>query len=275
MTNLPTQPGIYDLSPDDYHASPGVSKSGLWTLYTRTPYHFKYQSQAETNTQRFGSAAHTAVLEPELFSSRFMRGPSDRRGNKWTSALVDAGATGRSLLTESEYDDAQRLRDALHKNPLVQRLTAGSPQVEKSGFWIDPATGELCRCRPDLYNPDLRIMVDLKSTADASARDWVKRVADYGFHVQEAFYRDGWEQAGGGAVEGFVFLTVENKAPFAHAVYEMDLPSVAEGAAIARKALEMYRACRLADQWPGYAPDVQELSLPRWAFREIKGGDAA
>jgi hypothetical protein len=270
LSNLPTTPGIYDLPADDYHAGPGISKSGLWTLYNRTPYHYKYEVRAETSSQRFGTAAHTAVLEPELFTARFVRGPVDRRGNKWTDACKAAVDTGRQCLTESEYDDAQRLRDALHRNPLIQRLTAGQPAVEKSGYWIDPQTEELCRCRPDLYNPDLRIMGDLKSTTDASAREWVKRVADYGFHVQEAFYRAGWEFAGGGDVEGFVFITVEKSAPFAHAVYELDLPSVAEGAAVARKALEMYRACRLADQWPGYAADVQELALPRWAYKEMR-----
>lgn len=274
-SNLPTAPGTYDGIPADaYHASPGISKSGLWTLYNRTPYHYRHAPQVETNAQRFGSAAHTAVLEPELFTARYTRGPDDRRGNKWTAAQAEAASTGRECLTSGDYDDALRLRDALHKNPLVQRLVKDA-RIEASGYWIDPETGELCRCRPDLYNPGLRIMADLKSTTDASASEWVKRVADYGFHVQEAFYRNGWEIAGGGAVEGFVFITVENKAPFAHAVYELDLPSVAEGAAVARKALEVYRACRLADQWPGYAADVQALSLPRWAFREIKDGEAA
>lgn len=268
--NLPISPGIYDdLPPDAYHASPGISKSGLWTLYKRTPFHYRYGSPGETTSQQFGTAAHTAVLEPDLFTSRFQRGPDDRRGNKWTTAQAEASAIGRTLLTSGDYDEALRLRDALHRNPLVQRLTAGA-RIEASAYWIDPATGELCRSRPDLYNPGLRIMADLKSTTDASPQEWVRRVADYGFHVQEAFYRDGWEQAGGGPVEGFVFITVERAAPYAHAVYELDLPSVAEGAAVARKALEMYRACRLADQWPAYATDVQAMSLPRWAFREIK-----
>jgi len=282
------QPGTYDMPAEAYHAGPGASKSMLWKLHSRSPFHARFQTRQETSPQRFGSAAHTAVLEPEKFEPAYERGPDDRRGNKWKDAEVAAATAGRILLTSGDYDDAMRLRDALHRNPLVRKLTANA-LAERSGYWIDPATGELCRCRPDLYNPGMSVIADLKSTTDASPNAWRKRVADYGFHAQEPWYSRGWAAAGGGDVDAFLFITVERDAPYAHAIYELTPSAVAEGEAIMNAALERYAECRkreaelreryasksnspdfevfMHEAWPAFGDDVLELDLARWDYK--------
>ncbi len=215
----PIKPGIYRIDEQDYHASAGASKSTLWKLINRSPFHARYHKGKETDAQKFGTAAHTAVLEPGLFENRFYRGPEDRRGNKWGAAQQIAAESGRIALTEKDYDGALRLRDAMQKNEIVRRLTDGTPSIEQSAYWIDEETGELCRCRPDIYNHDMNVMADLKATTDAKAAVWWRRVKQFGYYVQDAFYRDGWEKAGGGKVDGFVFIVAETDAPHAAAVY--------------------------------------------------------
>lgn len=286
------QPGIHQLDNAAYHASEGVSKTGLFTLYKRTPYHFRFGAQDETEGQKFGNAAHTAVLEPNLFEPRYTRGPEDRRGNKWTAACEIATASGRICLTQDDYDDALRLRDALHRDADVRKLTAGAPAIEQSAYWIDAETQELVRCRPDIYNHDMRVMADLKATTDASAWQFAKRVEEFGYHVQEAVYTDGWEAAGGGPVDAFLFITVERKAPFAYRLYELLPPAVAEGHAVYRQALGAYHECMekertckmrwggkggvvdydamLAACWPMYGEGVGSLDLPAYGYRLTK-----
>jgi hypothetical protein len=284
-------PGIHTLSNEDYHASAGVSKTGLFTLYKKTPYHFRFSEHEETEGQKFGSAAHTAVLEPNLFEPRYTRGPADRRGNKWTSAVEIAAATGRTVLTEDDYDDALRLRDAIHRDPDVRKLTAGAPAIEQSAYWNDPATGELIRCRPDIYSHDLGVMADLKATVDASPWQFSKRVDEFGYHCQEAIYSEGWQAAGGGPVNAFLFITVEKKSPFAYKLYELEPSAVVEGQAIYRQALEQYHAsmtlerevrarygakdgpdidAALRDCWPMYGQGVGALDLPAYGYRLTK-----
>lgn len=265
---VPPQPGIYQKSEEEYHGGPGISKSGLWTLHNKTPFHFKYAAKKKTAAMEFGSAAHTAVLEPNLYETKFYRGPVDRRGNKWKAGLEIATATGRECLTEDDYDTALRLRDVLQRNEIVRTLTKGTPAVEQSAYWIDKKTGELCKVRPDIYSHDCNIMGDLKSTTDASAKAFKKRVREQGYYVQEALYRAGWQHAGGGTVDGFVFITVEKEAPHASAVYELPARALRMGQQVARHALDRYHACRVSDVWPSYSADVLELDMEEWAYRD-------
>lgn len=246
----PTSPGIYTIPEDIYHAGPGISKTGLWKIYSKTPAHHRFGERAETKPQRFGKAAHCAVLEPGLFERKFHRGTEDRRGNKWLAAQEIAAAQSKTCCTADEFDDALRLRDAIQRNPLVQRLTAGVPGIELSGYWRDEETGELCRCRPDLYSHELQVMADLKSTGDASPFSFSKSVAEYGYHVQEAFYSQGWHVASNytAHVQAFIFIAVESKAPFAHQIFELEPSAYAEGEAIAEKALRIYHECAQAER---------------------------
>ena len=227
-------PGIYQMGEEIYHATDAVSKSGLWTLHKRTPMHYRYGERKETDAQTFGTAAET---------------------------------TGRDCLTSKDYDDALRLRDALQKNEIVRKLTSGTPSIEQSAFWRDPKTGELCRVRPDIYNHDINVMADLKSTTDARAAKWLKNtVIDHGLHVQAALYPAGWQRAGGGAVDAFLFIVVEKEAPFAAAVYELPPRVIDLGKRIVRRSLDIYHACKAANEWPSYDNGVVELDFPKWAM---------
>ena len=78
MTEQTKAPGIYfDLSNAEYHGGPGVSKSGL-DLIAKSPLHFDAARKAAndderepTPAQRFGSAFHALVLEPEVFRAEY------------------------------------------------------------------------------------------------------------------------------------------------------------------------------------------------------------
>ena len=266
-------PGIYsDISDEAYHGGPGISKSGLWTIYTKSPAHYKFAPHKETNVFSIGKAAHIAILEPETFEARVMKGPEDRRGNKWTDSQAEATNSGRLLLTSGDYDAGLLMRDAVHADARINAIiTSSNSQVEHSGVWIDEETGVLCKCRPDLYRPDLGIMLDLKSTTDAHPDAFARSVISYGYHTQEAWYSSGYRGLGQN-VEGFVFLAVEKIDPFVCALYELPPSIVAEGHAIARKAIAKYAECDAADRWPGYSEGITELTFKRWSYQETAPG---
>src|SRR5262249_28262433 len=153
-------------------------------------------------------------------------------------------AYGKIPLTTGDYEDALLLRDSTQMLPELRRITDGRQVVEASGFWVDEATGLGCRCRPDIYHPGMAIMADLKITHDASAWAWAKPAAAMGYPLQEAMYSEGWPLGGGGAVDGFIFITVEAAPPFAAAIYELMPSAVAEGRAVMAQALDTYRRCK-------------------------------
>lgn len=264
------KPGIYaNISDEDYHAGPGVSKSQLWTLYTKTPAHLKYGERKESAAFDFGKAVHCAVLEPHRFETAFKRGPEDRRGKKWTEALADAD--GAILLPEPEYLHVLHIQDTLQSDPMIASLTKPGALVEHSAYWTSYDPIELCKCRPDLWRPEIGVMLDLKTTADAGRDAFSRSVAAYGYHVQQAWYHHGWEQAGGGDVHNFIFLAIEKEPPYAYALYELDAEARAEGAKVMNRALSEYAACKVSGRWPGYPQPVQELSLPK--FNPYKAED--
>lgn len=269
------QPGIYfDLPNEAYHSGPGVSKSGLWTIQTKSPAHYRFEEREQKNHFDFGEASHLAVLQPDEFEARVYRGPDDRRGNKWKDTAEWCAREGKLILTAGDYDAVLAIRDAVHADAWINSIiTGGKPVIEASGYWIDEQTGELCRCRPDLYREDLGIIIDAKSTISAHPDAFARSVINYGYHAQEAIYSDGW-RALGKPVDGFVFLSWEKKSPYAHAVYELPPSIVEEGRAMMRAALDTYSSCRKSDTWPAYGEGVQELSFKRWAYRMTEAPDA-
>lgn len=282
------KPGIYnDLTNEQYHASPGVSKSGLWTIYTQTPAHYKFAERERKPQFDIGTAAHYALLQPELLETKVVEGPPDRRGNRWIDAQNQADARGLILLTAGDYATAMRLRDAGARNATLLDVQRGAI-VEHSGFAQDPETGALLRCRPDAYNPRLGLIADLKSAAEAGPVKFGKAVSDFGYHMQEAFYTDVWNVAsqyasaswqsepdGADAVSAFVFIVIEKKAPFCVACYELKPAAVEEGRQAYKRALRMYAQCEERERlgmppalaWPGYSSEIQELDIPRWGYR--------
>ena len=89
-------------------------------------------------------------------------------------------------------------------------------------------TGILCRCRPDFWRED-DIIVDVKTTEDASPEEFSRSLAKWRYHVQAPFYMDGIELATGRRPKGFVFLVVEKKPPYAVAAYTLDPESIELG----------------------------------------------
>lgn len=262
-----TKPGIYpDLPFADYLAVDAANKSKLWALYNKTPAHCHDAEDEATPEMDWGTALHVAVLEPKRFETAVIRGPKDRRGGKWTEA-AEANPTAL-VLPLQEFDDVCRARDSVMRNARVRALATQDGVSEASGFWIDPETQLLCRMRCDRYVPSLAMMADFKTTTDAGEEAF-RRVAErMGYDLHHAMYSEGWTLAGGGAVEDFIFIAVERKAPFCHQMFQYKPAEVQRGRAIMRKALRRYAECKAAGQWPGYDEQIQWLEYKEWTHRD-------
>lgn len=250
-----------DMPEADYHAHPAVSRSALWRLHNWSPWHAMYGTFEATAAMDLGSAVHCSVLEPGLFWRRFKRGPADRRGNKWKEAVEEAKPA--TLLTEGDYDTALAMSEAVWGQ--VGHLLPERMHREVSAFWRDEATGLQCRARADAWSQD--VIVDLKTTTDARPDSFARSVAQYGYHLQDAMYCRGFQEATAGVYQPrMIFVVVEKQPPYLTAVYELDIDARLEGERIFHTAMARWAECAKADEWPGYGAEVQPLSLPRWAM---------
>ncbi len=271
------KPGIYPgMTNAEYHGSPGVSKSGL-DLIARSPLHYwaKYldpnrEPQLPTPAMRLGTAIHAAVLEPEDFMRGYHVAPAvDRRTKdgkaEWEKAVAEAEEAGAELITSTDYDTCMRISEQVSSHPTARKVFSGLGQAEMSMFWTDMETGVLCKCRPDWLA--LPMIVDLKSTEDASAQGFQRSAWNYRYWVQAAWYMDGIEQATGQRPDAFVFAAFEKVPPHACAFYFAEQAMLDMGRAEYRKLLRTYADCLAADKWPGYDTTVQPLGVPVWAAK--------
>lgn len=270
-------PGVYDsLSNDDYHGGPGTSKSGL-DIIRRSPMHFAYRASAAndnkaTAAQAFGSAFHCAVLEPDRFAETYVVAPKcDRRtkeGKQTWQDFIDANPRAEHL-TADEMETLQGMCAAVRAHPAASKLLSAAGRAERSFYWRDPETGELLRCRPD-YLRDDGIIVDLKSTHDASPEEFMRSIANWRYHVQAPFYIDGVNEAIRQAdlsmarAKAFVFIAVEKTAPYAVGVYMLDAESMEVGRLEYRADLRTLAECRASGVWRGYGDNINSISLPAW-----------
>lgn len=184
----------------------------------------------------------------------------------WSDALAAWQEVNghRTVLTQEQWDQLMAMRDAVMNHQAARALMTAKPGVaERSVYWIDEHTGELCRCRPDFWRED-DIVVDVKTTDDASPDGFAKSIANWRYDVQDPFYRDGIKAATGRDLRAFVFLAVEKKAPHAVGVYVLDQESIELGRLQYRADLNRYAECRQTNTWPGYGDKIQTISLPKW-----------
>ncbi|WP_438375639.1 exodeoxyribonuclease VIII [Escherichia coli] len=265
------EPGIYyGISNENYHAGPGVSKSQLDDI-ADTPALYLWRKNApvdttKTKTLDLGTAFHCRVLEPEEFSNRFIVAPEfNRRTNagkeEEKAFLMKCASTGKTVITAEESRKIELMHQSVMALPLGQWLVESAGHAESSIYWEDPETGILCRCRPDKIIPEFHWIMDVKTTADIQR--FKTAYYDYRYHVQDAFYSDGYE-AQFGVQPTFVFLVASTTIECGR--YPVEIFMMSEEAKLAGQ-LEYHRNlrtladCLNTDEWPA----IKTLSLPRWA----------
>lgn len=265
---------LHDVPIAVYHASAGVSNSGL-ADFARSPRHYHAlhldpdrPPREETAAQLAGNLAHCAILEPEAFATRYVVGPNCRRGTKLWDAFEASLSSGQTGIKPDDHFNAKAQAASVRALPEVAALLArGHPEV--SAYWIDPSTGQLCRCRPDWVHPvgdPGVILLDVKTCGDASPHEFARQCARMGYHRQAAFYSDGYALASGRPVLGFVFIAVETAWPYAASAVMLDDESTQKGRAEIAALLPRFAACTQAGTWPGYSSAIELVSLPSWAL---------
>lgn len=219
-----------------------------------------------TPSMRNGTLVHTLVLEPQQFDARYVVRPDGLDGRTKEGKAWAADNLGREHLEPKDLAAAVAQAGALRELPDVAALLTDGV-AESSAFWIDQATGELCKCRPDWTSPvgDGVVLLDVKTTSDASPDGFGRQVWNMRYHLQAAWYSDGYTLATGRPVHGFVFAVVENTWPHCAAAYMLDDAAMEKARTENRRLLDLYAQCKASGQWPGYPSEIQPLTLPAWA----------
>jgi hypothetical protein len=264
-------PGVYaDLPSDVYHNIKAASNSRL-SLLKRSPAHLRYEldnPQPKSPALALGEAAHLCILQPDLFTGRYVVPPDcDRRtkDGKATWAAFCADNAGRELLAADDHGRCRAIREAVMAHPFARKLLAAAGETELSAVWDDPASGVRCKMRADKVAQDWLTLVDLKTTRDASPDAFEKAIYNFGYHRQGGMYLDGMAR-NDRVYECYAIIAVETDPPHGVAVYQLDDAALEMGTAELRPLLAKYAECERSGQWGGYPTDIQWISVPARAL---------
>lgn len=270
-----TEPGVYDLPEEEYHADP-IPGGSLSSTTARllvppsTPALARYalDNPEYKDAYDLGSVAHALILGA---GSRIVEVVADDWKTKAARDLRDnARAAGKVALLTKDLNRARAMAAAVGRhNEARAILTDGAP--ERTLAWIDERTGQWCRAMLDWWPDPARawrlVIGDVKTSTAATAAAFAKKAAEYGYHQQAAHYVDGYAAVHGvdPAEVAFVFIVVQVEPPHIVNVVQLTDDAMAAGRARNAAALDTWQQCRETGVWPALNEGVQLVSLPRWA----------
>lgn len=257
------KPGVYDISNAEYHASEGISRSGISEL-KKSPLHYwdRYlnadREQSEpSQAMILGSAIHTLVLEPDNFLNEFA--VSSKVGRYWQAE----DSEGKQIIRADDLEKAQLIANSILEHPKAQALLNGA-NIEKSIYWEDAGTGLLCKARPDIWNAAIGVVCEIKTTREANLNGFAYMVRTGDYHIQAAMQLDAIYFATGEKINSFVFIAAPTSRPFKPYACMLDEAAIEAGRREYKDALKVARKCIDSGKWDIDRDRIQVINFTEY-----------
>jgi exodeoxyribonuclease VIII len=257
---------------EEYDAIEAINITRLKYLL-RSPQHYQHalEHPKASGVMTVGIATHVSVLEPERFLKEFAiwnrktdTGRSAPRNGKWWEAF-QLEHQGQTILTEDQGVLALEIAKAVRFDEVANKyLATGDPEASLEWEIVGgrPAKGRVDWLTSIEGQPTI---VGLKTSRDCRHFQFGSQAAKLGYHLQWAWYHDGFE-AITGKKPHMVEVVVESDAPHAVATYIIPEDILAQGREEYQRLLQILASCEASGEWPGPVPHEEYLTLPTWAY---------
>jgi hypothetical protein len=191
-----------------------------------------------------------------------------KQGKRWTEFAEEHA--GEALYKPSEWFDLLSMRRELRAHPLSRQILFGEPgpnrHTEFSIRAVDRETGLIVQTRLDFCRLDCDgvLVVDLKSSRDASPSAWNRQAEKDGLHVQAAI-QTGLAQLFFGVEVAFRFCVVQKDAPYRVEVYELEEEFIEVGVEDYLRDIRRFAECVNSGIWqPKNYGEIQMLKTPNY-----------
>ena len=215
----------------------------------------------QTKAMADGTAVHAFFLERDKFDTDFIIKPADMRlntkaGKEWALEQKD------KIIVDSELGNNLYEMEKSFMDSPAKLIYDIKGQTELSYFWDDLGTIK-GKCRPDWISDDGSIVVDVKTTTDASPKGFQKSIANWGYHLQLGWYLRGLRKLGVPA-EQFIFIAIEKTAPFCVGVYRADQEMINFAMKELDQLMPEIQTAMVSNEFPDYTPEITSIGLPPW-----------
>ena len=285
---LAGQPGIYYGIPEAvYRALDACCNSDLGVIDERCEAQLAWNREHPPESEEHfdvGTAVHALVLERKPLADMFaIGGPINPKTNKPYGSDTQAykgwaAMQGKPCISQASADAAEACARRVLDHPLAGMVFAeGKGQPEVSILWKrEEDDGLLCKARIDYLRADDGVVADLKTTKDASPKEFPKRVYKYGYNKQAWHYIDGLAHHEI-VIDKWIIAAVERAAPHLVATCDLDWKAINRGGRQLKSLYRRYALSKAAGLWPNYGfnwktkeYDFIKIGLPTWADRIIE-----
>jgi hypothetical protein len=265
-----------------YEGLRAVSQSELKVLQ-RSPRRFQAQYITKTlqvepsDAMEFGTLVHGMTLQPHLVDDQVAVIPADvltsngqRRGKAW-DAFVEENSS-KLIVRQADYDRARRIAERVWDHPFYKLVFDWQQYVEVPIQWVDPTVEVACKGIPDIVCNNEWI-IDIKTTGDLTGfvqgRDVLvsRTIAEFGYHLQAAFYLTGASEFYNDRKTRFALVVVETKEPYRVYAMEINEAAIAAGEGEMVRLLQEYKERLAKNDWSEEGERcLLQVGLPVWAL---------
>lgn len=242
---------VSTMTEGEYRSLPALNAS-RFKAFHRSPYHFFNQKNVEeTEAMRIGTAIHTAMLQPSMYSSTIGFLPDlDGRtteGKAIKKAFEEkyAGKTILKAVSEAVVDRA--CTAIMYSNEWKAIKATNTMRYEQ--VLMCELHGIACKSRLDLIDVENGIIRDIKSCDDASIERFKYTIKDRLYWLQAGFYALMAEKAYNKKFN-FEFIAVETSEPSTALFHPVEEKELDRWKMLVDILLLQYSDCVTSDTWP-------------------------
>lgn len=186
--NIPFNKMIEGLSNSDYHGFGGLSstKFPLMDLSIRA---FENRHLFDFDKPVFdeGNLCHDCILLPDLVEDGYIESPTAGLDTLAANAMREENPD-KMIVGKGDIEKYQTIAKLVRL--IVHFINFETTKKEVSFFHKHKETGLIFQIRPDIYNPVIGLLYDVKSTKANNHREFNKIIEEYNYDLSIAFYYD-------------------------------------------------------------------------------------
>jgi len=250
---------------DVYKQAKGFLNASSLKELLKSPAHFYYymnNPKAETDSMKFGTAVHTALLEPDEFekdytclkTSSLPNPDKDMRNadNKKFKADFLKQNSGKIIFTEAEWNKLNLMTSNARKLPLVKKLLKKDTFEPEASYYFElPEYGWKGKIRVDYRSTVFPIFMDVKTSKDTSINGFRKEWGNWDYALQIAYYYTYLSKYEEIDRNSIYILAVGNTAPYLSALFHITPEELDYGLKLMDVALNRLKICEELGYYPG------------------------
>tara|TARA_R100000664_G_C2758478_1_gene147384 strand:+ start:1003 stop:1776 length:774 start_codon:yes stop_codon:yes gene_type:complete len=223
---------------------------------------YKERTLESTPAMRMGVLIHLLILEPHLFPKKYAIYKGARRsGKEWTD-FVEKYGDKREIIKTSEFEEANRIADAVKQHPTSQLLIKSCNKFEQlveskiEGIPVKGYVDAYCKTH----------IVDVKTCQDALPENFQKNAYNFNYNLQAAMYIEALKKKVNKNADYFI-IAVEKKSPFHVSVMRATDDFINSGRLQLRKLINEFKewdGSSIGYEWRNQT-EVFDLDVPHWA----------